>query len=62
MTVSDTFKFAKITDNLYKYVLKIEAIIYFLNKLKSLGTISHDMYKSLHVTGSRPGIATVRPT
>ena len=55
--ISDTSKFTKINDDLNKYVLKIETKINnFLSKLKSLGTISEDIYKSLYVTGSGPGI------
>lgn len=55
--ISDTSKFCKINVELNKYVLKVETKVNnFLSKLKSLGAISDDIYKSLYVTGSGPGI------
>ena len=55
--IGDTSKFVPIFDNARKFSLRIEdKIKNFLRKLKSTGSIAVDLYKSVYVTGSAPGI------
>ena len=56
--LSDASKFEKINNITFaKYTLKIEdKINNFLRKLKSLKTISSDIYSKLYCTGTNPGI------
>ena len=55
--MSESSKFIALAESSRKLTLKIDdKINYFLRKLKSARTISDDLYNSLHVTGSSPGV------
>ena len=54
---SDTTKFKTINNNIHKTILHVEdKINRFISKLKKLNIITADVYNSLFVSASTPGI------
>ena len=54
---SDTTKFKTINNNIHKTILHVEdKINRFISKLKKINIITADVYNSLFVSGSTPGI------
>ena len=55
--ISDSTKFAPITDSIAKFTLRIEdKINRFLLKIKKMNCITSEIYDTLRCTGSSPGI------
>ena len=60
--ISDCTKFEPVNENAKQYTLSIEdQINYFLRKLKFTGSITTDLYNSLYVSVSAPGILYGHP-